>query len=86
MHTVELMEAAIRVATAQGYRLRREPLAGQGGGACTIRGEKWLFLDVTADYHEQLEVLLAALRADRPRETNALPAALLELLERREAA
>ncbi|REJ65198.1 MAG: hypothetical protein DWQ31_18820 [Planctomycetota bacterium] len=60
MHTVELLEAARAVATQLGYQIREEHLDG-GGGACTVAGQKWLFLDVASDASEQLELVAAAL-------------------------
>ncbi|MCR4415314.1 MAG: hypothetical protein NUV77_23120 [Thermoguttaceae bacterium] len=60
MHTVELLDEAIRLAQGLGYRLRQESLGGVGG-ACEIRGQKWLFLDLDAGPQEQLDCVLAAL-------------------------
>ncbi len=60
MHTVELLDEAIRLAQGLGYRLRQESLGGVGG-ACEIRGEKWLFLDLDAGPQEQLDCVLGAL-------------------------
>ncbi len=34
------------------------------GGACTIKGQKWLFLDPADSPREQLETVLNALWAD----------------------
>lgn len=63
MHTVELLDAALETARSIGYKIREEHLDG-GGGACTLQGQKWLFLDVAANATEQLEMVSAALVAD----------------------
>jgi hypothetical protein len=64
MLTVELLEEALELARRAGYRVRQEWLEGCAGGACTIRGQKWLFLDPTMSPGEQLEEVLNALWAD----------------------
>ena len=63
MHTVELLDAARDAAARCGYKIREEHLDG-GGGACTLQGQKWLFLDVTSNVTEQLEMVSAALLGD----------------------
>jgi len=63
MHTVELLEAARAIAEQLGFKIREEHLDG-GGGACTVHGQKWLFLDVASGTSEQLEQVAAALIAD----------------------
>ena len=45
MLTVELLEEALELARRAGYRVRQEWLEGCAGGACVIKGQKWLFLD-----------------------------------------
>lgn len=63
MHTVELLEHALEAARKLGYRVRQEWLGGPGG-ACELRGQKWLFLDLGLDPGEQLGVVAAALRGE----------------------
>ena len=86
MHTVELLEAAANMAAQLGYCVRRDWLAGQGGGACTVRGEKWLFLDLATDYAEQLDVVLTALRTEPTLDATELPDELATRLDRSQAA
>lgn len=86
MHTVELLELALQAVQGAGYRIRRDLLAGQGGGACTIRGQKWLFLDLGTDCTEQLGEVLEILREDPVMDTMKLPDELTILLDRRRAA
>jgi hypothetical protein len=73
MNTVRQLEQALAEAQRQGYKLRQECLDGVGGGACEIRGEKWLFLDLTLSPAEQLEVVLAAIGRSIPRATLQRP-------------
>jgi len=64
MLTVELLEEALDLARCAGYKIRHDWLEGSAGGACTIKGQKWLFLDSTLSPREQLEEVLSALWAD----------------------
>lgn len=62
MHTVDLLEQAVRAAQQAGYHIRHEWLGGNGGGACEIKGRKSLFIDLAQSPEEQLESVLQALR------------------------
>jgi hypothetical protein len=64
MTTVELLEQALALARRSGYKVRQEWLDGCLGGACFIKGQKWLFLDPTQSPGERLEAVLNALWAD----------------------
>ncbi len=55
MHTVELLEEAIELAQRAGFSIRSEWLAGRGTGWCELKGQKWLFLDLSETPREQLE-------------------------------
>lgn len=85
MHTVELLEHALRAARKAGYQLREEWLGGSGGGACILRGKKQLFLDLAQSPSEHLAHAIAALRDEPPAVTCSLPAELQDLLEREES-
>lgn len=61
MHTAAKLTEALELARQQGFRLRSEWLGGAGGGACEVRGERWLFVDLALEPAEQLELVLAAL-------------------------
>lgn len=63
MHTVELLEEALTAASRLGFKVRQEWL-GAGGGACEIKGQKWIFLDHGQMPLEQLAVVAAALRGE----------------------
>lgn len=88
MHTVELLESAIQAAKRLGYQVRQDWLAGQGGGACVIRGEKWVFLDLASDYTEQLDQVVSALRIEKSANANcdlAVPDELVARIAQRAA-
>ena len=61
MHTVELLEEALKTAKKQGFTVRQEWLSGSGG-PCEIRGRQFLFLDLSLSAVEQLDQVLAAIR------------------------
>ena len=86
MHTVELLEYALVVARKLGYQVREEWLAGQGGGHCLLRGEKWIFLDLAHTRQEQLNQVLEALRNDPGIDRLRLPPALSTSLKIRRPA
>jgi hypothetical protein len=70
MHTVELLQEALRSAQRLGYQVRHEWLGGSGGGACEIQGRKWLFVDLAMGPADQLAQVLDTLRRE------AVPASL----------
>lgn len=63
MHTVELLEAALTLAQELGYSVRQECLGGMGG-TCEINGKKLLFVDLSMTVIDQLDQVVAALRAE----------------------
>ena len=80
MHTVELLEEAIALAERVGHQIRQEWLDGSGGGACEIKGNKWIFLDLALGPLDQLEVVLEALRCDPAVFSLPMPHQLRDLL------
>jgi len=86
MHTVELLEAAIQVARQLGYQVRQDFLGGSGGGACEIKGQKWLFLDLAQGPTDHLEQVLDALGHEPDADTIPMPGALQPLVDRRKSA
>jgi hypothetical protein len=63
MHTVELLDEALRLAERLGYGVRHEWL-GTGGGACEFRGRRWLFVDLSQTALEQLQQVREVLQQD----------------------
>src|SRR5690606_10591678 len=45
MHAVEMLEQSLEIARLAGYTIRQEWLGESQGGACVIKGKKFLFLD-----------------------------------------
>lgn len=81
MHTVELLNEAIKAIRQIGYRVRQDWLDGEGGAACIIRGEKWVFLDISESYGEQLDSILNILHADSEHVTLSLSQELTNKIE-----
>ena len=80
MHTVDIMDEALCLAKRIGYRIRQEWLGGSGGGGCEIRGQKFLFLDLSLGPDDQLELVLDALKNDPDTLEAEVPATLTTLL------
>jgi hypothetical protein len=86
MHTVEMLEQALDLATRLGYTIRQEWLAGSGGGGCELKGRKLFFLDLDLGPGEQLEQALEALRRESHAVELPMPRELGELLKIRKIA
>ena len=86
MHTVELIEEAVSLATRVGYRVRTEWLDGIGGGGCEINGRKVIFIDLALVPVDQLAQLAEALRGDPAIGSLPMPHQLRELLSVRKSA
>ena len=85
MHTVDVLEIALRFCERLGYRIRQEYLGEVAGGCCLVRGQKWLFLDLSQNAHEQLALVLDVLRKDPSLPQFAPPRCLRGLLNQRTA-
>jgi hypothetical protein len=55
------LEQLLRVAEEIGLDVRAEPMGGEGGGLCKLRGQRVLFVDTSADLLTRYEVTLAAM-------------------------
>ena len=86
MHTVDLLEEALRAAEALGYHVRREWLGGVGGGSCEIKGRRHLFIDLSLSLPDQLQQALAALRLEARMSEIDVSLPLRRQLEARRAA
>ncbi|MCP4590759.1 MAG: hypothetical protein GY842_08440 [bacterium] len=65
-----------------GLEVRHATLGGKGGGVCTIRGRRVLFIDTTADLATRLECVVCALAGIPEIETRFVRPELRELLGR----
>ena len=59
------LDQLLSIAQELGWAIRREPLGGEGGGLCIIKGQNVLFVDSLADLETRYDRTLAAL-APRP--------------------
>ena len=62
MHTIDLLEEALQLASAGGWHVRHEWLGGLRGGSCRLAGRHMLFVDRSLTAAEQLEQVLEGLR------------------------
>ncbi|MBC7854153.1 MAG: hypothetical protein IAF94_12025 [Pirellulaceae bacterium] len=46
MHTVEMLERLLALASQMGYVIRQEWLGGSGGGECQFGGRRYIFVDL----------------------------------------
>jgi hypothetical protein len=86
MDSVELLEEALNAARAIGFEIREEWFGGSGGGACVVRGQKILFLDLNLGPRQRLEQALAALRSDPQTAEIVMTETLRRVVQFREAA
>ena len=86
MHTVEMLEQALDLATRLGYTIRQDCLAGYGGGGCELKGQKLFFLDLDLAPDEQLEQVLETLRREPETVKPPMPHELRDLLKVRKIA
>jgi hypothetical protein len=86
MHTVEVLEQAVDLAVRLGYTVRQDSFAGSGGGACELKGRKFLFLDLDLGPDERLEQTIAALQHEPKVQGFPVSQELGELLKLRKTA
>lgn len=55
------LEALLAAAEQCGIEVRAEPMGGDGGGLCALKGRRVLFVDVSADVISRYERTVAAL-------------------------
>jgi hypothetical protein len=85
---VALMDVQARLAELMtlaqsvGLTIRRETLGGSGGGLCTLKGLRVLFVDTSADPETQYERTLAALAPLEQVQKHYLPPEVREDLEK----
>lgn len=86
MHTADLLDHALRAAERLGYKIRQEWLGGSGGGDCEIKGQKWLFIDLSLGLPDQLHQAVEALRRESQIPNLDLAPALRRLVSPKKAA
>ena len=52
---VTILKQRLAEARQRGFRIRKEWLGGETGGACEVAGKRWLFLDLSLSIEEQIE-------------------------------
>ena len=60
MNQQNILEELLALLEANGVAIRNEPLAGSGGGLCTIKGESIFFVDTQATAAETAAVCAEA--------------------------
>ena len=83
MHTIDILEEALQLASASGWEVRHEWLAGSRGGACRLGRNHLLFVDRSLTAEEQLDQVLEGLREQlsRPAEADPFTAHFVECLQ-----
>ena len=64
MHTVAMLNEALRVAAKLGYHVRQESLGAVSSGCCEYGGRRWIFLNLGDGPAEQFAQLVAVLQSD----------------------
>lgn len=80
------LDALLTVAEEIGLSVRREPLGGDGGGYCVLRGRRVLFVDTAADLETRYERTLAAIARLPDVEQRYLPPEVRDDIERQQKA
>ncbi|HWA98400.1 MAG TPA: hypothetical protein VG713_07905 [Pirellulales bacterium] len=82
MHTVDLLDQAIEAAKRLGFKIRQDWLGGSWG-VCEIKGQRWIFLDVSLGAGDQLHLVLDAIRDEPGLHRMTLAPELARLLDAR---
>lgn len=76
------LDILIGLAEELGLTVRREPLGGDGGGFCRIRGQRILFIDTMGDLETRYERTLEAVAGIPEIEQRFVPPEVREDIER----
>ncbi len=76
------LETLLATAEQLGIEVRRESLGGEGGGLCSLRGRRVLFVDTAADAATRYDRTVAALASLPELQDRYLPPELREDLDR----
>jgi hypothetical protein len=82
MDLAERLESLLEVAEQMGVEIRAEFMGGDGGGLCTLKGQRVLFVDTSADLNTRYERTLAALAPLAELDDHFLVPALRQDIER----
>ena len=80
-HATQL-DAIVEVFERLGIELRRERLGGTGGGLCSLRGKRAVFIDLDADLATQVDRCVRVLATLREVDAVYLAPTLREQIER----
>ena len=76
------LEALLTLAEQMGVDVRAEPMGGEGGGLCQLRGKRVLFVDTSADLATRYDRTLAAMAGFTELSDCYLPPEVREDLDR----
>lgn len=82
MDTTAQFDTILEFLERLGIEVRLERLGGTGGGLCTLRGVRIVFVDLDADPATRLESCIRALSALPELETVFVPPAIRESIDR----
>jgi hypothetical protein len=60
MNKQRILEELLIILEANGVKIREEPLGGNGGGLCSIKGQRTFFVDTQAPSAEMAEICAEA--------------------------
>lgn len=81
MDAIAQFDAAVELLERLNIDIRREHLGGGGGGLCSLRGRRTVFIDLDADIPTRLERTIRALAELPELESAYVTPALRELIE-----
>lgn len=76
------LETLLSLARELGIDVRTEPLGGDGGGLCSLKGRRVLFVDTAADLDTRYERTAAALAGLQELDGRYLPPEIRDDLQR----
>ncbi len=76
------LDALLAAAEQLGIEIRRVPLGGEGGGLCSLRGQRVLFVDASADTATRYDKTVDAMARLPELQDRYLPPLVREDLER----
>jgi len=76
------LELILEALETLGVQIRHDRCGGSGGGLCTVRGQRVIFVDLDADLMTRAERSIEALAALPGAETMFLPPAIRERVDK----